>query len=243
MRNRIIFLHGYGVRGDFWRDFAPRFENDFDEVLTPDLAMQDLPTLIDTTSILVRRAAERDGGGAVRTSLVGHSLGAAVAGVVASSLGGDLVARVVLISPPFGEQHTPMRALTRFLLRYRLIPGFLVRGRFYSTHTPVGVQKAMFARAVPESRTLQDAIFASRWFHTDLLAGRLPQPSLVICSEADAIVRAADSLELAKRIGAETCVYDRARQVAHDDFVASPVISLDAANVVRRFLLDDHGLV
>ncbi len=216
MERTIIFLHGYGVRGWFWDGFKDQFAasngGEFDRVLAPDLNMADIDTLFDTTTGLVAIEAEKQG----PVYLVGHSLGGAVAAVVAGALGKQAVAGIACIATPFGGNRSSGKALTRFLIRHRMIPQFIARPRFFGT-TPVTVQKAMFAKVSPESPALQDSIMADTYIHTKLLNESLPMPAIVLCSEADRIVPVSQCRELSVQLGAdihvfETCTTGRARR-------------------------------
>ncbi len=234
MERTVIFLHGYGVRGGFWSGFARAFARSeggiFDRVLAPDLDMTDIDTLVETTTERIAEEAGRNG----PVCLVGHSLGSAVGAVVARSLGEKSIRKLVCIATPFGGNSATGRGLTRFLVRHRLIPGFLARPRFFN-RTPVYVQKAMFTKVVPETPALQDAAFAKTYFHTDLLNGELPVPSLVICSEADRVVPAAQSRALAARIGARLHLFEASERVGHDDFVAAPEVAPRVQSIISDF--------
>lgn len=234
MEQTVIFLHGYGVRGGFWSGFARAFSRNeggsFDRVLAPDLDMTDIDTLLETTTERIAELAKTNG----PVHLVGHSLGGAVAAAVTRSLGEKAIRKLVCIATPYGGNRSPGRGLTRFLIRHRLIPGFLARPRFFS-RTPVYVQKAMFAKVVPETEALQNAALAETYFHTRLLDDTLPVPSLVICSEADRIVPAAQCRALAARIGARVHLFDAHERVGHDDFVAAPEVAPKVRSIITGF--------
>ncbi|WP_455382390.1 alpha/beta fold hydrolase [Salinispira pacifica] len=235
MEQTVIFLHGYGVRGSFWSGFARAFARGeggaFDRVLTPDLDMTDVETLMETTATLVAEEAESRG----PVCLVGHSMGGAVAAVTAQRLGSSAVRKLVCIATPYGGNSARGTGLIRFLIRHRLIPDFVARPRFF-TRAPVYVQKAMFAKVVPENRAMQEAAMAEKYFHTELLGGSLPLPSMVIASEADRVVPSSQCRELSERIGATLHLFGPSDRVGHDDFVAAPEIALEVRRMITEFL-------
>lgn len=236
MERTLIFLHGFGVRGWFWEEFTDFFKTSeggsFTRVLAPDLEMTDVDTLVTTTGDLIEQEASRNGG----VSLIGHSLGGAVASVVADRLGDRLVRKLVCMATPFGGSTAHLKGFLRFLIRHHLLPDFLTRPHFYSKQTPMAVQKSMFARVVAETPALLDTLTADTHFHTTLLTRRLELPSLVVCSGADRVVSLAQSAALADAIGAELYVFPAEEKVAHDDFVAAPVVRERTQAVLARFL-------
>ncbi len=232
----VVLLHGYGVRGAFWRYLKPVLEERFQEVLTPDLEMSSLEALIATTSSYCRKRAHRAGRPII---LVGHSLGGVLAALVAKDLGNDVVDRVVIVAAPYGE-HRMSRlgaTLTRVLVRFRLIPDALARLRFFSNKSPVERQKALFADAVPESKELQAILFEPVWFHTEQFPGPVPVPSLVIASESDKVVPCNQTLEFAEVLRSQTRIFAAQDKVAHDDFAAAPELIHQTADIVHGFAL------
>ena len=224
MEKTLILLHGYGVRGWFWDGFTDFFKKpaggSFGRVLAPDQDMRNISVLIESTERLVREEAERNGG----VTLVGHSMGGAVAAVVAASLGDTMVRKFACLATPFGENRSSMSGLVKFLIRHRLIPDFVARPQFFSSHTPLTTQKSMFEKVVPESVELQEAIMADNHFHTALLTHPAGQPAMVVCSEADRVVPFSQSQALAAKLAARLEVFPKAEHVGHNDMVAAPKI-------------------
>ncbi len=226
----VVLLHGYGVRSAFWEPAHEVFQSHFEDVLVPDIEMNDLRTMLDWTASYV---TERAGEIGKPVYLVGHSLGGALAAVTAARLGLSVVAGFAAIAAPYGDRH--VSALLRFLIRYRLIPGFLARGRFFSDLTPKHVQKRMFATAVPETPELQDALFAPRYFHTDMLTAPAAQPAIVIASACDRVTAAAQSSALAHALGASLHEFGAEREVNHNDYIGSPEICEEVASLLESF--------
>lgn len=229
----IICLHGYGVRSFFWEPLLPLLRQHVPDVITPDLQMQNIDTLLDTTCEAVREKAKLDGQPVV---LIGHSLGGIVAALCAQELGPTLVGNIIVIASPYGTRDSVPGPLMRLLLKLRLIPDALARPRFFSRSTPLEDQKYLFARAVPESAELQSEIFKRTWFHTDRFPKPLHQPSLVIASSEDRIVPSAESRQFAAVLGAQYVEFDATQDVGHNDFVWAPDVADKMMLHIRRFL-------
>ena len=239
-----VFYHGYGVRGPIWdlirKSLAEldRAQDEPDDTLGPTFAPSFDANDIDD---LIRRAKDA----AVRFSadlnapmlLVGHSLGAVLAAVVAEEIGPPVVKGAVLIAPPYGDRERPPGALLRFLFRHRLIPPALLRPRFFSSHTPVSIQKEIFAAATPEAPALRELNLTPRFFHTDRFSSPLPVPSMVLASRCDRVVPAERSVQFGDVLGSEIVVWPEHEQVGHDDFFASPRIADRTARVIADFAM------
>lgn len=228
----ILCLHGFGVRGYFWEIMEPHLSEFYERVLTPDLRMDTIETVLESGRHLAAEAAREDGRA---IAVLGHSLGGVVAALTARDLGSDVVERAVLLAPPFGEQAKVPGKLVRFLLEHKLIPDFVTRPQFFTNHTPTHIQKSMFKRAVDETPALQSLLFKKRRFHTDLFDAPLSVPSLVVASEADKIVPAAESKAFAERLGATLTVYDAPWNIGHDDLTCAPAVASELAERIRRF--------
>lgn len=226
----VILVHGYGVRGSFWEKLAPRLECSGLSVLTPDLAGDSPEDLAGQIEMLARTAAAD-----APVMLVGHSLGGILCSLVASRVDAGVVSHVAVIAAPFGGRTRKLNPFVRFLIRFRLLPQFLARPRFFSAATPKVDQKRWFARAVPESPHLQRVLFAEGWFPAEAFSAPLSQRTLVIYSEADRIVAPAATAELARALQTETLVFARERGVGHNDFAASDGVADEVARSLLRF--------
>lgn len=229
----IVCLHGYGVRSFFWEPMLPKLRDMFPDVITPDLQMKSIDTLIATTCEAIQEKAKLDG---VPMVLLGHSLGGIVAALCAQNLGPSIVGRIIIIASPYGTRETVPGPFVRFLLKTGLIPDAVMRPRFFSPATPVADQKYVFAKAVPESSALRSVIFQPTWFHTDAFEQPLRQPSLVIASSEDRIVPSAESRQFAAVLGAEYTEFDARDNVGHDDFVWAPDIAAKVMQHMQSFL-------
>ncbi|MFP4509218.1 MAG: alpha/beta hydrolase [Spirochaetaceae bacterium] len=229
----IICLHGYGVRSFFWEPILPELRDMFPDVITPDLQMKTIDTLLATTCTAIQEKARLDG---VPLVLLGHSLGGIVAALCAQELGPSIVGSVIIIASPYGTRETVPGPFARFLLATGLIPDALVRPRFFSPATPVADQKYVFAQAVPESSAMRQTILQRKWFHTDAFGQPLRQPALVIASTEDRIVPSAESRQFAEVLGATYTEFDARHNVGHDDFVWAPDIAAQVMQHIQSFL-------
>ena len=236
----VVFYHGYGVRGPIWdtvRACLAELEHGrpggaLSRTSAPSFDAHDIDDLIQQAKDAATRFS-KDLNAPVL--LVGHSLGAVLSAIVADEVGPPVVGGAVLIAPPYGERERPPGALLRFLFRHRLIPPALLRPRFFSSQTPLPIQKRIFAAAVPESPALRELNLTPRFFHTDRFSSPLPVPSLVLASRADRIVPAARSEEFGRVLGSTLAIWPEAEGVGHDDFFASPRVAERTARVIADF--------
>lgn len=227
-----LFFHGYGVRGGTWKSVQAALGAKTGPTRTPDLSAATREELVEL-AVENARAFSSDENAPVL--LAGHSLGSVLAALVAQRLGPAVVAGAVLIAPPYGDRENLPGPLMRFLLRRRLVPPFLLRPRFFSSHTPIEIQKEVFANAVPEAPALREMTLSTRFFHTDLFDGPLPVPSLVLASRCDRIVPAHQSESFGRLLGSEIVMLGEEDGVGHDDFFASPEIAARTAGIITDF--------
>ncbi|MFW5689686.1 MAG: alpha/beta fold hydrolase [Spirochaetota bacterium] len=227
-----LFLHGYGVRGGTWDTVRSELGARTGATAAPDLHAADVDELVTLARGRVRRfSVEQDG----PVLVVGHSLGSILAALTALEPGPPQVAGVVLISPPYGERENTPGPIMKFLLRHRLVPPALLRPRFFSSHTPLRIQKEIFANAVPEEPGLRELTLTPRFFHTDLFTEALSVPSLVLASEADRIVPSGQSETFGGVLGSRIVVIPESEHVGHDDFFAAPDIARRTADTIAEF--------
>ncbi len=228
----VLFFHGYGVRGQIWKPIRDYLGDGVGITSAVNLEASSAVELIAQAKTATVSFAEHTEAPAV---LVGHSMGAVAAALAAQELSNSTVAGVVMLAPPYGQRDNVPGPFLRFLLRYRLLPPALVRPRFFSSKTPLDVQKRIFAEAVPEAPGLQELTFARRWFHTDLLEGRLSVPSLLIASGADQITPVEQSVAMGELLGSRIVLWPATREIGHDDFFAAPRIARETATTIHEF--------
>lgn len=227
-----LLLHGYGVRGGTWDSVRASLGARAGVVSAPDLEAESIDRLVTIARGRVRRfSLEVDG----PVLVVGHSLGGVLAALAALEPGRPVVAGAVVIAAPYGERENAPGPIMSFLLRHRLIPPGFIRPRFFSSLTPIDIQREVFANAVPEAPALREITVSRRHFHTDLFTDRLPVPSLVIASESDRIVPAAQSRAFAEVLGAEKLILPPEEGVGHDDFFAAPAVARRVADAIAEF--------
>lgn len=227
----IVLVHGYGVRGSFWEKLQPKLMLHGHRVVAPDLSGDSPFDLADRLESVAREQAATG-----RVALVGHSLGGILCALVAGRVGPAVVSHLVVIASPFAGRAKSVGPVVKFLIRYRLLPPALIRPRFFSRATSRSDQKRWFARAIPESPALQQVLFGTDWFPTAELSRKLVQPALAVYSEADRIVEAAATRQLAAAIGAEEYRFARDRGVGHNDFAASDAVSDEVAGTISAFV-------
>lgn len=199
-----------------------QLEQEFPELLTPDLSMSTLETLIENTKRMVSSKSRLD---RAPVSLVGHSLGGVIAAICARDLGPRIVKKVVIVAAPFGERSELPGPFVQFLLRAGLIPDFLIRPKFFSAQTPPDKQKELFEKSVKESRQLQRDLAQPVWFHTEMFPVPLEQPSLTIYSTRDRIVPAAQTRAFGQALGSELLELGPNQRAGHDDFIWAPPVA------------------
>lgn len=226
----LICLHGYGVRGFFWNPVRQQLEEAFPELLTPDLSMNSVASLIANTRALIKSKSDLD---RAPVCVLGHSLGGIVAAICARDLGPKVISRVAIIGSPYGVRTRIPSRFTLFLMRHKLMPDIITRPKFFSPQTPPEKQKELFERAVPENAELQHELFQPVWFHTDMFGFPLKQPSLVVYSTRDRIVSACEAIAFGEALGSEFIELGPNNNVGHDDFIWAPAV---AASLMPRII-------
>lgn len=234
MAKNAILIHGYGVRGFFWSALAAELTEDFGEILTPDLQMATVEEGVAQVVDLARENREITG---EPVALIGHSLGGVIAALGARRLTAEEASHLIVIASPYGNVHSGgIGKLLRLAVRYRLIPAWVVRPRFFGPEVPRATQKALFSQAVTESEELRDLSRQDRWFHT----GAFPEPpvqrTLVVASAADRIVNAAETLAFGGELGGETVLLPESEGIGHNDFGYWPPAARRVAAEIREFL-------
>ena len=233
----LILLHGYGQRSFFWGPIKTFFESKFAQIYVPDLQMESATVLIESTKKYIVDIKNNHPDNEI--FLIGHSLGGVVALLVAQDLGPEIIKKLAFLAVPYGEHKIPFKSLTRVLIKYRLIPAFLDRPRFFSKHTPKAVQKRMFKQVVPESDAMIDEILKEKYFHTDLVTGKLPQESIFFISEYDKVAPYEQSIILAEILGSKIVLYTKERKVAHDDYITGPTVSNEVSQKIIDFFIGE----
>ena len=230
-------LHGYGVRSNFWEPITTFFESKFAQIYTPDLQMDNTTVLLESTKkyiLGIKQKANSD------IYLIGHSLGGAISAILSQELGPTVIKKVVLIAVPYGEQKIAFKGLTKFLIKYRLIPDFLSRPKFYSKNTPKSVQKKLFKQVVPESEQMIDEILKDEYFYTRLLTKPLPQENMFLISEYDKVVPFKQSQKMAEILHSKVVFYPKERKINHSDYIAGPTISKEVSDIIISFFLGEN---
>lgn len=229
-----ILVHGYGVRGFFWSALKEELAEDFSSILTPDLDIESVDAGVDSVVELARRQREKSGAPVV---LIGHSLGGVICALAAQRLSREEASHLVIIASPYGDVHSGgVSRLLRLAVRFKLVPGWMIRPRFFGPEVPKERQKELFSRAVQESEGLQDLSRQEKWFHTGAFPDPLKQAVLAIASEGDQIVNPEETVAFARELRGETLLLPREAKVGHNDFGYWPPAARKTADEIRRFL-------
>lgn len=234
MGKTAILVHGYGVRGFFWSALQQELTDDFSTILTPDFDLESVEEGVEALMELVRQERENSG---EPTTLVGHSLGGVICALAAQRLSREEVSHLVILASPYGEVHSGgVGRLLRLAVRFGLVPGWLIRPRFFGPEVPKKKQKELFSQAVRESAGLQDLSRQEKWFHTGAFAEPLEQAILTIASAADQIVSPKETIAFARELRAEQALLPKEAKVGHNDFGYWPPAAKLTADEIRRFL-------
>lgn len=229
----ILMVHGFGLRGRFWDLLATQFPANEFLLHAPDLAYRSPGEAVALLTSEAAALRERSGEHPV---IVGHSLGGIMTALALKSHP-ELFAKAVIISSPFGERKQgPAELFIRFLLKYRLLPGALVRSRFFGPAIPKAAQKDLFDAAVPEAKELLELVSSGRWFHNSAFGTPLEKPVLGICSESDAIVPAPETRAFLEAVGGRLISYPKHDQIGHDDLAVSNEVAARVAKDILEFI-------
>lgn len=235
MSATAILIHGYGVRGFFWSALKEELRPDFERIATPDLDIESVESGVDDLVELVRQERDASGEPAV---LIGHSLGGVLAALAAQRVSRDEASHLVVIAAPYGDVSSGgVNPLLRLAVRFGLIPGWLIRPRFFGPGVPKEKQKELFSKAVKESEGLQDLSRQERWFHTGAFPEPLEQEVLAVASDADQIADPKETVAFGRELRAETVVLPKELKVGHNDFGFWPPAAQRTAEEIRRFLV------
>ena len=222
----ILLVHGFGLRGFFWDKLSEGLPADRFVVRAPDFTYKGPDDAVTQIAASASSLGKEYG---QKPAVIGHSLGG-IMSALAVKHHPEEFSHGVILSSPFGKKPTnPIERFVRFLLRHRLLPGGLVRKRFFGQRIPVEAQKELFDRAIPEPQELLEVIGSPHWFHNDEFAAALPTPMLGIGSEADQIVPVDQTEEFLRTIGGRFVRLPRSLAIGHDD------IAVDG-NTARAYL-------
>ncbi len=230
---RIICIHGYGVRGFFWTPIKLELERYFQHVITPDLTMQDIPSAISEVKQLARVHAQESGHPVI---LFGHSLGGILSAMAGMQMNDGEIDSLIIMASPYGERRKGMHPIVKFMLKFRLIPGWAVRSQFFGKRTPEKLKRELFDNAVPESLSVQEAVAEPKWFHTDELRLPVLHKVLGLASEADRIVSAAETQKFTEALGGSFTLFPRDLDIGHDDFTVFEPAIQEVIRVLIPFL-------
>lgn len=227
----VLLIHGYGVRSSFWDLLVEHFQS-LDRFGKIQAMSLDVSVLDHGVEQVAEAARQLHGETGSKVILLGHSLGGAYGALAAQKLEPSQLAGLVALSSPYGEKK-PTPSLIFWLIKRRLLPGWLVRGSFFSPYTPVPLQKRLFNNASPEKGEVLDQLSWSHWFHQDRVTA-LPCPTLVIASQGDKLVHWTASRSLAEALEADFILAPPEKAWGHNDWV----VLGDASDFVTQTIID-----
>lgn len=194
----IVFVHGFGMRGFFWDSLMTAYQNP-PNWHAPDLSFS---SVLEGRNQLLQYCKDVQSKYDQPLILVGHSLGGILCSLALSILEPNLVSHVVILMAPWlKEKRNPLEKLIGFLIRHRLLPGALVRERFFHPRISKEKQKELFDKAVTEDLDLAYEITTQTWFDSTLFQ---PNPNISVLgigSDSDNIVPPSFVRELTLAVG------------------------------------------
>lgn len=240
----LILIHGYGESLVAWQALFDRLTPHFDVVAIdlPGMGLSSKPaTGYQTDSLAARVLGAMDALGIRDASIVGHSLGGAVAAAIAATEPARVRALVLIdaalvVNPPLlpdtSGASTSARLMRAAIARYELL-----RSRFTPPHAPLWLaeEKSALAYAPAGDSAAATALaavlreFDFEWL-TPARAGRITAPSMVIWGRLDPVVPSADGARIASALGAPFHLLARSWHRPH---VERPA---ETAELIIRFL-------
>lgn len=169
--------------------------------------------------------------------LLGHSLGSVITGLAALQVPDHQISHIILLAVPFGKKKS--RTSNRFvywLIKHRLLPGFLIRNQFFGPSTPDRLKKEVFSHAVKEPAHLIEEVAQNTWSHTAQVSDKLSTPTLCITSKIDHIVPWEQTMEYAQAIGADFLCFEESTGIGHDDYPVLPKAQSLLIQEIKKFI-------
>lgn len=228
----VVFLHGWAASSFSWRLNIPTVAKHFRAMAVdlPGFGLSMKPSeglnLSTVTEILLKFLK---GLGVERFSLVGHSMGGAVAAHVAAAYP-EKVEKLILVNPSLFGADSGRRPLAMELARNRLLSGLMTRllvRKYFIKRVlqDIYVDKSVLSDEVVEGYyesvrragpVLVEAV--KIWGEFDSYSVyAIKCPKLFVLGEKDNIVPFRKNLELAEKIGAEIHVEPMAGHSVHEE--------------------------
>ena len=87
-----------------------------------------------------------------------------------------------------------------------------------------------------------DGILSENPFFMPLIS-KLEQPSIIFGSESDKVVSDVMVKKLVEKIEATECViYDKKRNIGHNDYITGPIIAQEIAEKIITFFLGEKNI-
>lgn len=236
---KILCIHGFGVRGFFWKTFADLARNRHHLVDTPDFAHASVPDAIIKVREYIKTALEETSDAAIL--VLGHSLGGILAALALRSLPESEGVTLCVLSVPYGTMHRgSLSPFQQFMFRHGLIPKWLLRRRFFGPSVPARDQKHLFDQAVPEAPELKSLLNEEYWFHNESVKTGTTLKGCAISFSGDRIVAPDQTARFAQEAGLDPVPWNSQEPWGHDDIGVSTALSEKLLDYLE-FIMSQHS--
>jgi len=237
MTLHFLLIHGYGVRSGFWDGFVQWAMGEGHTTTCVELDMLNVDSAITSCKGALLQLQLDQQQENTKTIAVGHSLGGIFLICTLARFPELAPNRAVAVASPIGTKNEGPHPLLRWLVRHKLVPGFIIRQRFFGKQVPDAIRKKLFSQAVREAPGIAELILPGTWFHTELLHGPYAWDALFMASMCDKIVPWQKSSQFAEACQAPFYCFNASFGFGHNDLGVSALVAETYATVMLHDLL------